>query len=913
MATEYLASDEYPGNGSQTDFDITFAGVRPDDTSGTTPYLSAADVKAVEIVPAVGTTPKQEIPRTLTQLTATRFRVQGTPVPLGHTIRLYRATQDNYNLVDYQALQTVGEGDLDLANRQLLFVVQEAHDLSTRADADAGSAVNIANSALATAQDAVDKAEDAQADAAAASSIAAGAASVANAAITVANQASSDAADASAAAAQASADAAAVVGTANAANATANAANATANNALAVANGIAGTAQDALDTANDANATATAANATANSALTVATGIDAKAQSALDASASAVNIANDANDTANGIADTANTALANANTALTTANTTNTDLAANSNTAGKGARKVGYGVWATNFRTVHDKLRETVSVLDYGADATGTASSLAAFNAAFSNNLNVNIYVPPGTYAGVGGSTLTGGLANTWIIARGVSFPDATKINGETDLSWLPGKVFSQIGNTGTTGSGWKIGKGGLWLEQLRPASQAISEVCIVSPQGNYGVIGASRTSDNPTANAQSAIGVGGFANNDNTAQTKPVWAAYLEPTRQANTGPAFGVEIDSRNYGNTFAIDPYNTFDFTPANSPVVNLWMSTGGGSASMSASNSSAPMVVLPNPRLFQTGITFRNGSISDSRALNVPTGYTVAWWSGAGTQVSNISDKKEVWTCGGDGNVGGVDYHQVYSQRSMSGFSHLTGGQVLYEIVANGYAGLGTGYQLGGIFRWIKDGPYTTNNRTYAEIYTGGNGGTGSIQAYTLSPLYFATADNTAQLGLGSNRWTQVWAVNGTIQTSDERKKQDIEAIPDAVLDAWADVKWYQYRWKEDVAEKGAGARFHTGVIAQRVEAAFADRGLNAFEYGLLCVDQWDEQQEVWEEHESVNPDGTKETKRILMKPYRAAGDLMSVRYEEALAMEAALMRRTRDRLEARIAALEALNQ
>src|SRR5690606_28453752 len=97
------------------------------------------------------------------------------------------------------------------------------------------------------------------------------------------------------------------------------------------------------------------------------------------------------------------------------------------------------------------------------------------------------------------------------------------------------------------------------------------------------------------------------------------------------------------------------------------------------------------------------------------------------------------------------------------------------------------------------------------------------------------------DNTRSLGAASFRWSTVYAATGTINTSDEREKEQIGNVPDEWLDAWGDVRWVRYKWKEAVQRKGDGARWHIGLIAQEVERAFAARGLDAFEIGLLCRD------------------------------------------------------------------------
>lgn len=149
----------------------------------------------------------------------------------------------------------------------------------------------------------------------------------------------------------------------------------------------------------------------------------------------------------------------------------------------------------------------------------------------------------------------------------------------------------------------------------------------------------------------------------------------------------------------------------------------------------------------------------------------------------------------------------------------------------------------------------------------------------------------SADNVLSAGAAGARYTQLYAATATINTSDAREKQDVGAISDAVLDAWSQVQWRSFRFSDAVAAKGAAARTHIGVIAQQIESVFVAAGLDAFDLGILCHDEWQV------EDEEGNP--TEETR-----------DRYGVRYEEALALEAALLRRTQERLEARLATLEA---
>lgn len=132
--------------------------------------------------------------------------------------------------------------------------------------------------------------------------------------------------------------------------------------------------------------------------------------------------------------------------------------------------------------------------------------------------------------------------------------------------------------------------------------------------------------------------------------------------------------------------------------------------------------------------------------------------------------------------------------------------------------------------------------------------------------------YPSINNALSSGTTSHRWKAVYAVNGTIQTSDENLKEEIGEIPEAVFKAWANVKFVQYKFKDAVKEKGEKARYHIGLIAQRIVAAFKAEGLDAFAYGLVCRD-------------------------VLKK----GGEILSLRYDECLALECAYERNRFDKI------------
>lgn len=199
-------------------------------------------------------------------------------------------------------------------------------------------------------------------------------------------------------------------------------------------------------------------------------------------------------------------------------------------------------------------------------------------------------------------------------------------------------------------------------------------------------------------------------------------------------------------------------------------------------------------------------------------------------------------------------------------------------------------------------------------------------------------YRPYADNTYDIGAGSLRVRQIFAANGAINTSDVRTKQQIEAIPDEWLDAWADVRHVRFKFNDSVAEKGDDARWHVGYVAQEIRDAFIAHDLDATVIGLLCHDEWEERREPEYRTETrikrtaraipsagglLDADGNplvtwtydEEPEEVQvatgeMIVARDAGDLWSIRPDQCAAIEAAWARREIARQGARIDALEA---
>ena len=157
------------------------------------------------------------------------------------------------------------------------------------------------------------------------------------------------------------------------------------------------------------------------------------------------------------------------------------------------------------------------------------------------------------------------------------------------------------------------------------------------------------------------------------------------------------------------------------------------------------------------------------------------------------------------------------------------------------------------------------------------------------------------DGSRNLGTGSRRWANVYASTGTINTSDEREKTAVSSPNDVLMRAWGKVNFRVFQFKDAVEKKGADARLHVGVIAQQVIEAFKSEGLDATRYGLLCYDKWEDEYEdveVIDVPEVADEEGriiTPQKTHIEHRLVTPAGDRYGIRYEEALALEAAYLR------------------
>ena len=168
--------------------------------------------------------------------------------------------------------------------------------------------------------------------------------------------------------------------------------------------------------------------------------------------------------------------------------------------------------------------------------------------------------------------------------------------------------------------------------------------------------------------------------------------------------------------------------------------------------------------------------------------------------------------------------------------------------------------------------------------------------------------YPTSSNVYSLGRNNALWSQVFAAQGTINTSDRRKKTDIQPISDAVLDAWAEVEPKSFKMVDAVKEKGDKARTHFGYVAQDVEEAFTKHGIDPYQFGILCKMETPAKEAeyntvrviaspaVTDDEGNILKEATYREEKILIQEAQEAEEYLGIRYEEAYLLDIALLKR-----------------
>lgn len=175
--------------------------------------------------------------------------------------------------------------------------------------------------------------------------------------------------------------------------------------------------------------------------------------------------------------------------------------------------------------------------------------------------------------------------------------------------------------------------------------------------------------------------------------------------------------------------------------------------------------------------------------------------------------------------------------------------------------------------------------------------------GTARLVVSHDIFYPSTDNYMRLGGGGNRWSLLYVASGTINTSDAREKTAVRPLTTNEIGAAKALAQEigAYQFLSAIEAKGEGARDHIGMTVQRAIEVMESFGLDAFAYGFICYDAWDETPAVMSEPgEDDDPETFEPTE---VTPAAPAGDRYSFRPDELLMFLAR-------GFEARLSALEA---
>lgn len=533
-----------------------------------------------------------------------------------------------------------------------------------------------------------------------------------------------------------------------------------------------------------------------------------------------------------------------------------------------------------------------------GADPTGVRDSTAAFLAANATKRKINI--PAGTYRLT--QDVVSDLLTSWEMEMGVVIPGTFRLRQAPWLAGINEQIFQ-------------------YLERN-------SRYTCIAPTDGVGVFGTAH--NDGAGSGGSAIAVAGMAYNDNTVVGGGggAWSIYGTTVRNAGTvGSSHGMELDIANRGDEQEIYPFNMF--RPG--LTTGAWICSGGelgGSDQPDSLNSASVAIGIisndghtPNTARFLKGIVFQSKSLKGTDGTNgegiamaLGRRHTIQWYGESNERLGAI-------TCQG-------------TNLNTALRLNFTDSGVLFQKVANGQTQFVVEANANTVANYVAVRAAVAGNPV--QVSAGGSDtninlaltpkGTGNVRV--LSNLVPNSA-NAFTCGESSLPWAGGFTQTAFTVTSDEKHKgapvmlargtlgfavsSDENSMQsdfaDTILDAWSEVDFVQFQYLDRVEEKGAdGARWHFGVIAQRAKEAFERHGLDAHRFGFLCYDEWDASEAV------INEEG------VVITPAVEADSRYGIRYEEALAMESALQRRTASRLQsslndviARLSALESAAQ
>ena len=594
----------------------------------------------------------------------------------------------------------------------------------------------------------------------------------------------------------------------------------------------------------------------------------------------------------------------------------------------------GTGAVAT---TVQSKLRETVSVKDFGAVGDGVTDDTAAYLAAEAIGAS-EIYVPSGNYV----TTLAPDAVTTKLVG-----PGFTMLNGDYQPHRVNEFVYVKSATAPTT-----------WSDPGNPAQAMSGELVGKAGVAAQTYIDGANTAGTPTTGyapvrfdlAQSYLNMV-FASGHNQSTSDAIGRTgvgqYASEVVHLGQGDTFNfvaggyVNNPTPTKNSHWLADPALTIlaggiTSVSDSANIVASELSIGDNGKKITGSGHTVHLnrsvVPSPNPKeyvwqgftvtsrggqpvdsMFQgvgpsrIGLDFSAATFSDNNtAIALPANSKINFnstntsWinTSLGTIPGNTAMGYNATTSQIDFDIAGTTkavklgsnsitlsaygnnpyFTTNYARGTSAAPTIVQAGDTIGTWVSDGYDG--TQFTASSIIQSVAYGTPSTNSvASYFAFLSKADGATSLTTRFIIKPDTVNSAqDALANLGAAGLRWNNVYAANGSIITSDEREKQQVRDLSDKEKVVATKLKGMikAFKFNSAVQSKGSNARWHFGVIAQEVRSAFESEGLIGEEYGMFCYDEWEETPEI------------KDSNGNITQEYKPAGNRYGVRYEELLA-------------------------
>lgn len=163
----------------------------------------------------------------------------------------------------------------------------------------------------------------------------------------------------------------------------------------------------------------------------------------------------------------------------------------------------------------------------------------------------------------------------------------------------------------------------------------------------------------------------------------------------------------------------------------------------------------------------------------------------------------------FTIGGNCTISGNNH--IGGSETISGSLNVTGG-----VSANS-----------GAFSGLNSTNYTTTNETVSGSFVCSAGSNAAMDALIVNTAFGPTNDNSISCGSAGKRFTDVFAVSGSVNPSDPALKQNMEPVPPSlgIVESVAPITW---EWAKPDWRDG---RTHWGFNAITLSEAVAKTGLD----------------------------------------------------------------------------------